>query len=207
MAQLFGDCLRDAGARVWLRAAPDLFRTIPITRIEATMENSRSLTTVGLLALVTIAAVAVVVGVGGGVGVLLALVVIATLVWQRRRFAVLGRTERAPLKVAILQAWWAPVAATLGVVMVLAGVGTIFEAHNLGGRIVGSAAFMLFGLAMLLGLVKRPFAREAGNTLILVATVPALAFFWLVIPLVAAVIIWAGVIAAGFSDEATAAAT
>jgi hypothetical protein len=66
---------------------------------------------------------------------------------------------------------------------------------------------MLFGLLMLLGLVKRPFAREAGNTLILVATVPALAFFWLVIPLVAAAVVWAGVIAGGFSDRPAAVAT
>ena len=41
MVQLFGDCVRTAGAKVWLRAIPDLVRTIPAQRIEAVMAHLR----------------------------------------------------------------------------------------------------------------------------------------------------------------------
>src|SRR5205814_2276738 len=39
MLQLFGDCVRDVGAKAWLRAAPDLVRTVPAQRIEAVMNR------------------------------------------------------------------------------------------------------------------------------------------------------------------------
>jgi len=36
--------------------------------------------------------------------------------------------------------------------------------------------------------------RQGGNALIMITTIPALAFFWLVVPTVAALIVWVGVI-------------
>lgn len=104
----------------------------------------------------------------------------------------------------MVQAWWAPVAGLLGLMMVLGGVGTVFEAENWGGRIIGSGLLMAFGCAMLLGLARRPFDRVTGNSLILLATVPPLLFFWVIVPPVAAILVWIGVLSSGFSDRSAA---
>lgn len=203
MAQLFGDRLRDRGRRVWLETAPDLVRTVPTQRMEALMANPG--TRAVLLALAVLLAVAATLGVGGPAVVpVVAIAVLAVVVVSRARLrAIFG--ERAPLWPAIVQAWWAPLAGLLGFAMVLAGVGTVFEAHNLGGRIFGSALLMAFGGAMLLGLMRRPFDRVAGNTLVLLATVPPLLFFWMVVPPVMAVLVWVGVLVGGFDEPAPAA--
>ena len=201
MAQLFADRVRDVGPKAWLRVLPDLVRTVPVERIEAVMSRLGPGARVLALAFVVLGATAVSIGMGAGAAPIIALAVVAVLVSQRRLFASLGG-ERAPLRHALTQAWWAPVAGLLGLFMILAGVGTIFEAHNLGGRIVGSSLLLAFGGAMLLGLMRRPFARAAGNALILLATVPALAFFWTVVPPLAAVAVWVGVLASGFEEPA-----
>ena len=204
MAQLFGDRVREVGARAWLPTIADLFRTVTVERVESAMERLRRSTgaRVVVLAVAVLGAGVLVTGLGGGgVAIVLACAVALTLLWQRRLFASLPGGERAPLRHAVVQAWWAPVAALLGLAMIAAGVGTIFEAHNWGGRIVGSTLLLLFGSAMLFGLARRPFARQAGNALILVATIPAFAFFWLVVPAVAATVVWIGVLGAGFSDS------
>ena len=204
MAQLFGDRLRDEGARAWLRTVPDLLRSVPIERTEAVMSRLRHSPAARVLALAVavLGAVLITVGrAGGGVTIVVALAVVAILVAQRRRFAALPRGERAPLRHAVVQAWWAPVAGLLGLVMILAGIATVFEAHTLGGQIVGSSVLTAFGLAMLFGLVRRPFTRQAGNSLILVATIPALLFFWVIVPPIAAIVVWIGVLKDGFSDQ------
>jgi hypothetical protein len=201
MAQVFCDRVRDVGAKAWLRTAPDLVRTVPTERIEAAMLRLGPGARVVALALAVLGATVVALGLGGGVIPFVALAVVVILVRQRQLFTAIPAGERAPLRHALVQAWWAPVAGLLGVAMVLFGIGTIFEAHNWGGRIVGSALLMAFGLAMLFGLVRRPFSRQAGNALILLATIPPLLFFWVIVPPVAAIVVWVGVISGGFSDE------
>ena len=152
------------------------------------------------LALAALGATAVVIGVGRRpVIAIVAAFVVGALLTQRRSLAGLAG-ERVPLRQAVTQTWWAPVAALLGSALLLAGVGTIFEAHNLGGRVVGSSLLLGFGGAMLLGLARRPHAREAGNALILIATIPAFPFFWLVVPTVAAIVVWIGVLTTGYSE-------
>ena len=201
MVQLFADRVRDVGAKAWLRVIPDLVRTIPVERIEAVMSRLGPGARVLALAFAVLGATAVSIGIGAGAAPIIAVAVVAVLVSQRRLFASLGG-ERAPLRPALVQAWWAPIAGLLGGAMVLAGVGTIFEAHNLGGRIVGSTLLMAFGGAMLFGLMRRPFARTAGNAAILLATVPALALFWMIVPPLAAIAVWVGVLASGFEEPA-----
>ena len=201
MVQLFADRVRDVGARAWLRALPDLARTVPVERIEAVMSRLGPGARVLALAFAVLGAAAVTIGIGAGAVPIIAAAVVAVLVSQRRLFAALGG-ERAPLRHAVVQAWWAPVAGLLGLAMILAGIGTIFEAHNLGGRIVGSSLLMAFGAAMLFGLMRRPFARTPGNAAILLATVPAMAMFWMIVPPLAAIAIWVGVLASGFEEPA-----
>ncbi len=204
MSQLFGDRFRDRGRRAWLETAPDLARTVPKQRMEATMARLSSGAQVVALAVVVLGAVAVSVGFGAGAAPLLIVIAgVAGLVALLGQRGVLQRTggERAPLWPAVTQAWWAPLAALLGVAMLVFAVGTVFEAHNWGGRVFGSSVMAAFGAMMLLGLMRRPFDRAAGNTMILLATIPAFPFFWVVVPTVGAVVIWIGVLASGFSEE------
>jgi hypothetical protein len=209
MAQLFGDRLRDRGRHVWLESAPDLVRTLPVQRMEAVMSRLSPGARVLALAVIVAGGVLVSVGFGAGASPLIVAVfavgAIVAVVKKRRIVVPFG--ERAPLWPAVTQAWWAPIAGLLGVVMIVMGIGTIFEAHNLGGRIVGSGLLLGLGGMMLLGLMRRPFDRVSGNSMILVATIPAFAFFWIVVPAVLALLVWIGVLSAGFSEEPAAAAT
>ena len=154
------------------------------------------------LAVIVLGAVLVSVGFGGGAAPLLVMVAavgaIVAVVRQRRIVTPFG--ERAPLWPSATQAWWAPIAALLGLAMILMGIGTVFEAHNLGGRIFGSSLLLVLGGMMLVGLMRRPFDRVTGNSLILVATIPAFAFFWIIVPAVAGLLVWIGVLSAGFAE-------
>lgn len=207
MHQLFGDRLRELGARAWLETVPDLVRTVPTQRMEAVMASLGPRARVGVLAAFVVGAVAASIGLGGGAVPLLLVLATVLIVARSRAVTSAPFGERAPLWPAVVQAWWAPLAALLGVATLTFGVGTIFEAQNLGGRIFGSGVLLLLGSTMLLGLMRRPFDRMAGNAMILLATVPALAAFWIVVPAVVALLIWIGVFSAGFGDERTAATT
>ena len=208
MAQLFADQVRDGqGWRVWARTLADLARTVPVQRLEAAMSGFRQRSVALWVVALAAAAFFVVVGVGGlgpiEVSVfLIALMALAGLIARQLKvLAQLPVGARAPLRHAVVQAWWAPVAALLGAATFLFGVGTIFEAHNLGGRIVGSSVLMAFGALSLVGLRRRPFAPQAGNIAILVGTLPALTFFWVIVPTVLALVVWVGVFTSGTADE------
>ena len=208
MAQLFADRVRDAGARAWLPTVPDLLVTVPVQRIEAVMANLSGKWGVVALATFVLCGVVVVLGVGAGtgaVGVAVFALAVLSLVFlgarQVRVLASLPAGSRAPLRHAVTQAWWAPVAGLLGAATFLFGVATVFEAENLGGRIVGSSALMAFGVMTLFGLRRRPFSRQAGNAAILLGTLPALAMFWMIVPPALALIVWVGVVSSGFADE------
>lgn len=206
MAQVFADCVRAHGPRVWLRTVPDLVRTVPTERIEAVMARVGHGVRPVALVFVVFAAVVVAVGAGRGAFLVALLALIVALASQRSVLMSLTSGERAPLRHAVVQAWWAPVAGFLGAAMFLFGVGTIFEATNWGGRVFGSAVLMAFGTAMLLGLKRRPFDRHAGNSLILLATIPPILFFWAIVPPVLAIVVWVGVLSSGYSDKTVAAA-
>lgn len=207
MNQLFGDRLRELGGRAWLETVPDLVRTVPHQRMEAIMASLSPRTRVVVLLAFVAGAVAASIGLGGGAAPLLVVIAAVLVIVGRRAVISAPFGERGPLWPAVTQAWWAPLAALLGAAMIVLGIGTIFEAHNLGGRIVGSGLLLLLGSTMLLGLMRRPFDRVAGNSMILVATVPGFAFFWIIVPAAVALLVWIGVLSAGFSDEPAAATT
>ena len=204
MLQLFGDQRRDLGARVWLRVGPDLIKTVPSQRIEAVMASVNSGGRVAAVVFVVLAGVVVVLGLGGPLVLFVLLAIAAVAFGQRRLVASMRRGGRAPLRHAVTQTWWAPIAALIGGAELFFGVGTIFEASNWGGRIFGTAALVACGSGMLVGLMRRPYARDAGNALILITTIPALLFFWLVVPTVLALVVWVGVFTSGFRDEEVA---
>jgi hypothetical protein len=208
MVQLFGDCVRDRGAKAWLRTLPDLVRTVPVLRLETVMASGHAASKVVAFSLLALGTVVFAMGIGGPVvTVAILIAVVAVLAAGRGALVPVFRGERAPLRYAVVQAWWAPIAALLGATMIFFGFGTIFEAHNWGGRILGSAALMAFGFGMFLGLARRPFARASGNGLILIATLPAFPVFWLVVPTAVALVIWIGVFTSGFEGKAVAPAS
>jgi hypothetical protein len=205
MVQLFGDSLRDRGGRAWLRTVPDLVRTVPSLRLEAVTAGRHPASKVAALFLAVLGGVVVALGVGGpAVVVGVAIAVVALLALARGTLVPVFRGVRAPLRHALVQTWWAPIAGLLGATMIFFGVGTIFEAHNWGGRIFGSTLLIAFGTGMLYGLTRRPFARTSGNALILITSIPAFLFFWMVIPTVVALVIWIGVFTSGFEDKTVA---
>lgn len=205
MTQLFADRLRDIGGRAWVETARDLLRTVPTQRMEAAMARLSPGARVGVLVALVVGAVAASIGLGGGAVPLLLLIAVVVVVVRHRSVMAAPFGDRAPLWPAVTQGWWAPLAALLGAAMLVMGIGTIFEASNLGGRIFGSGLLLGLGSVMLVGLMRRPFDRVAGNSMILVATVPAFAFFWVVVPTVVALLVWIGVLSAGFDAPRAAA--
>ena len=158
------------------------------------------------VALAVLGTIVISIGLGGGALPVVLVAVVLLVASQRRLFASIPGRERSPLLRATIQTWWAPVASGLGLLTLLAGIGNIFAATNTSGRIIGSTLLIACGAGMFYGLVRRPFARAAGNTLILVTTIPAGLVFWLIVPTVLALVVWVGVISSGFEDHRVATA-
>lgn len=90
---------------------------------------------VGVLVALVVGAVAASIGLGGGAVSLLVIIAVVLVVGRNRSVISAPFGNSAPLWPAVIQAWWAPLAALLAAMIVL-GVGTVFEAHNLGGRVL-----------------------------------------------------------------------
>ena len=169
------------------------------------MAGGRTASKVVALALIVLAGFVVALGAGGpAVVIVLLLAVLTVLALGRGALVPVFRGARAPLRHALVQTWWAPIVGLAAGALIFLGFGTIFEAHNWGGRIFGSAILMAFGCVMLLGLTRRPFSRSSGNTLILITTIPGFIFFWALWPTVISLVIWIGVLTSGFEDKAVA---
>ena len=89
--------------------------------------------------------------------------------------------------------WWTVLAMLLGAVYLLGATGQLIDdpkATNVGalGFAIGFAALIGVGLWM------RARSRIAGNWMVVFATVPALMFFWVVIPALVAVAIIFGAV-------------
>jgi hypothetical protein len=203
MVQLFGDRVRDRGrARAWAGVLPDLLRTIPKERIEAVMTHlSTSARILVVTLLFAVSAVTLVVS-GGGLAIPAAVVLVVVAATQRRHLRGLLRGgERAPFLRSLVQSWWAPVAVALAAFEILFAVEVMLRGSNLPGRIIGGSLAMASGVGIFNGLMRRPFERAYGNVFVLLGTLLPLMIFWMLLPPLAAIVVWVGVFTGGFSTR------
>jgi hypothetical protein len=101
-----------------------------------------------------------------------------------------------PVLRTLARNWWLVLAALVGIFEVLFGVAMPFEEGGNPGSIAGGALIAGSGLLMLGGIaVRRRRSRVAGDMMIAVGPLPIVAFFWLILPPLAGIIV---IVAAAF---------
>jgi hypothetical protein len=195
MSQAFCDRLLERGApRTWVLVGADLWQSVPQQIMEASLMSNKwmgSITTLAAVALVTLFAI--------GTGPPLVLALSAVAVVGMLGFMATRRNDRpteylfngtAPKR----WTWWTVLAAALGAVYVLAATGQLIDdpkATNVGalGIMIGFAGLIALGLRL------RSKSKVGGNWMVIFATVPALLFFWVVLPTIVGLAIIIGAIA------------
>ena len=194
MAQAFCDRLREKGGpRTWRLIVPDLLQSVPQQITEVSFMSQKWMAAITALASVALLT-ALVIGVGSPL--LLAVAAVAAV----GLFAVVSakRSERPAEYLYGGSAprawtWWTVLAALLATTYVVAGIGQLINDPK--PTNVGALA-ILTGVAGLIGagLRLRARSRIAGNWMIIVATVPALAFWWVIVPALVAIAIIVGAV-------------
>jgi hypothetical protein len=93
-----------------------------------------------------------------------------------------------PMSETLRRNWWQILAALYAAVEIIMGIGVAvgagagIEDRPGPGSIAGGSAIALGGLVIIAGLVLRRRRRVAGDVLIAVGSVPALPFFWMIVP-------------------------
>lgn len=194
MTQAFYDRLREKGGpRTWALVGADLLRSVPQQIMEVSLMSQKwmgSITVLASVALVT----ALAIGAGSPLLLLAAAVAVIGLlaVASAKRS---GRPSEylyggtAPRT----WTWWTVLAALLAGTYVLAAIGQLIDdpkATNVGalGIMIGFAGLIGFGLRL------RARSRITGNWMVIFASVPALAFFWVIVPAVVAIAIIVGAV-------------
>lgn len=208
MAQLFADRLGDRARRVWLEVAPDLLRTVPVQRMEALMSRLSTGARVVALAVIVLGAVLVSVGLRGGAAPLFVVLAVVGAVYAvvKQYRIVVPFGERAPLWPSVIQAWWAPVAALLASSCWRAASGPCSEAPtSVGASSVGPAAGAgrhhaagpdAPALRPGVGQLDDPRVHRPRVRVLVGRRAPLVGL-----------VVWIGVVSAGFSDEPATATT
>lgn len=194
MTQTFCDRLRDKGGpRTWVFVIADLVLSVPEQIVEVSLMSQKWMavfTSLASLAVVT----ALAIGAGppivllGGVIAAVGLVAVASAKRSGRPTEYLygGSAPRA-------WTWWTVLAALLAGTYVLAAVGQLIDDPK--ATNVGALAIMTgFAALIVVGLRLRARSRVSGNWMIIFATVPALMFFWVVVPTLVALAIIIGAV-------------
>ena len=102
------------------------------------------------------------------------------------------------------QAWWAPIAGLLVVIMVALGVLFGLTGEDAETRIVSALLLFAGAGSLAVGLFRRPDHRATGNVLLLIGCVLAAFWFWtLFLPLLA-IILAVGVVTSGWRSKQVA---
>jgi LPXTG-motif cell wall-anchored protein len=138
----------------------------------------------------------------------------ADLRWRHQQLAAAEGRPRRPgarhLPRTLAQTWWLVLAALLGALEVLAGIGTALDGNSgVGGLLPGdpassarrAAVITAGGLLALGGIAQRRRSRVAGDLLIAVGTLPPVAWLWtggpaVIVSLLALTVIVAAVVQA-----------
>jgi hypothetical protein len=182
MTQAFGDRLRDKGAaRTWAFVGADLAHSVPQQIMEVSLMSQKwigAITVLSSVALVTAFAI----GTGppsvlaGGVVALFSLYALMAAKRNSRPAEYLygGTAPKA-------WTWWTMLAALLGVTYVVFAVGQFIDDPK--PTNLGAVGIMCSFTALIaVGLRFRARSRIAGNWMVVFATIPALMFFWIVVP-------------------------
>ena len=194
MSQAFCDRLRDKGApRTWALVGADLFHSVPQQIMEVSLMSQKwmgAVTALAAVALVTL----FVIGVGPPivlVGAVVAFVGLLAIVSAKRgdrptEYLYGGAAPKT-------WTWWTILAALLAGAYVVAALGQLISTPK--ATHVGALAIMM-GFAGLIGfgLRLRKQSRISGNWMVIFATVPALTFFWVIVPTVVALAIIVGAV-------------
>ncbi len=150
-------------------------------------------------AFTALAAVVLMTAIGIGIGPPLVLVavtvaVIGSLVVLSRKASDRPTEYLYPGGAPKAWTWWTVLAVLLAAVYVLAAVGQLIEdpkPTNVGalGIMIGFAGLIVVGLRL------RSRSKIVGNWMVVFATVPALMFFWIIVPAVVGLAIIVGAIA------------
>jgi hypothetical protein len=192
MAQAFSDRLTERGARrTWLLLSGDLWLSVPRQILEASLMDQRWL---GAFTALSAVLFMTAMGIGLGSPILLVTLAVTTVgllaVLSRKasdrptEYRYYGGTPKA-LK------WWTVLALLLAAVYVLAAVGQLIDdpkATNVGalGIMIGFSGLIVGGLRL------RARSKIGGNWMVIFATVPALMFFWVIVPALVGLAIIAG---------------
>lgn len=193
MAQVFSDRVRERGGlRTWFVVVVDLSLSVPQQILEVSLMSQKWMGAIASLASVALVT-AFAVGAGPPIvlaGAAAAVGLLAFVSAKRRGLPteyLYGGT--APKT----WTWWTVLAALLAGTYVLAAVGQLIDdpkATNVGalGIMIGFAGLIAVGLRF------RSRSRIAGNWIVVFATVPALMFFWVVVPTLVALAIIIGAV-------------
>lgn len=194
MTQAFSDrFIERGGRRTWLLIVPDLWFSIPKQILEVTIMDQRWIGVVaGLATVAVLAALGLGLGsplmlIAGAVALVGALIGLSHKAADRPTEYLYGGTAPKPWK------WWTVLAMLLAVVYVLAAIGQLIDdpkATNVGALAImlGFAGMIVFGLRL------RGQAKIVGNWLVIFAAIPALMFFWVIVPALVGLAIIAGAV-------------
>lgn len=194
MTQAFSDRLKERGGiRTWVLIAGDLSISVPQQLMEVSVMSQKWMAAFAAVGSVLILA-STAMGLGPPILFLGVGICIFALfgLWSAKRndrpaeFSYGGTAPKA-------WKWWTVLAALLAVTYVVAAAGQLIadpKATNVGalGIMTGFATLIAGGLKL------RSKSRIAGNWMIVVAAVPALAFFWIIVPAAVALAIIFGAV-------------
>ena len=198
MVQAFSDRVKErGGVRAWILIAGDLSLSVPQQILEVSLMSQKwmpALAAVGCCLILT----TFVIGTGpplfllAGVGLVLAAAGFISM-WAAKKNgkgAEFSYRLDAPKK----WTWWTILAVVLAVAYVVAATGQLIETPK--GTNVGALGVAVgFAFFIALGLTLRSRERALGNWLVVLAAVPALAFFWIIVPAVVGVAVIVGAVA------------
>lgn len=194
MSQAFCDRLRDRGApRTWALVGVDLFHSVPRQIMEVSLMSQKWMGVVTALASVTLV---LFFGMGVGPPIVLAGAVVAFV-----GLLAIVTAKRGDRPTEYLYGgaapktwtWWTVLAVLLGGTYVVTALGQLINEPK--ATHVGALAIMM-GFAGLIGfgLRLRKQSRISGNWMVIFATVPALLFFWVIVPTVVGLAIIVGAV-------------